>query len=102
MFKYFLLRQNLLMMFCLGGGTGKEDLLQIFETSDFKNMSNCTNKKIPHRPTISICFTKISNIRQQPFPDLIELSRVADRTSSNREVFEITVDDRHFAQRSLH
>ncbi len=45
MLKYFLLRQNLLMMFCLGGGTGKEDLLQIFEISDFKNMSNCTNNK---------------------------------------------------------
>jgi hypothetical protein len=45
MFKYFLLRQNLLMMFCLGGGTGKEDLLQIFEISDFKIMSNCTNEK---------------------------------------------------------
>jgi len=35
MFKYFLLRQNLLMMFCLGGGTGKEDL-QIFEISVLK------------------------------------------------------------------
>jgi hypothetical protein len=44
MLKYFLLRQNLLMMFCLGGGTGKEDLLQIFEISDFKNMSRSTNK----------------------------------------------------------
>jgi hypothetical protein len=36
------------MMFCLGGGTGKEDLLQIFEISDFKNMLNCTNNKKFH------------------------------------------------------